>query len=315
MKTQILYLILLLTTPLSHAEIVERVVAIVNDQLVTESDITHYQKSLRHGQLVDDLLVTDRKALLKSRKKLIEHIINEKLIDSEVKKQNLTVTVEKIEQEIRTIAKRNNISRNQLKAALKEQGVRFSDYQEFVRKRLERQSLVERAITSKIKISDDDVATAFYAKNPGRHKKQSFEYTIAHILFRPKSGDIASAKSRAEEVLKLVNENISFEKLASKHSEDPNFSSGGILGTFRTGEFAKEFENAVRDLSPGETSGLVKSRFGFHIFKLLDRRVISDPILNKQKEIIRSQLYQEAFKRQFSFWLDQKRRQSFIRVN
>jgi peptidyl-prolyl cis-trans isomerase SurA len=185
---KISFLFIFLLSVQGHSKIVERIVAIVNDQIITESDITNYRSSLKNGQLVDDLLVTDTKSLLKSRKKLVDHIINEKLIDSEVQATGMAATVERVEQEIRTIIKRNRISRNQLKQALKEKGVVFSDYQEFVRKRLERQSLIEKAITSKIKISDDDIANYFYSKNPKRSESLSFEYTIAHILFRPKGG-------------------------------------------------------------------------------------------------------------------------------
>ena len=114
--------ILLLLASVGKAEVVDRIVAVINDSIVTESDITKYQQTLKKGQLVDDLLVTDPQALLKDRSKLIEQLINERIIDSEIKKQGLSVTVEKIEQEIRKISGRNNISRNQLKQALSEQG-------------------------------------------------------------------------------------------------------------------------------------------------------------------------------------------------
>ncbi|MCB0393738.1 MAG: peptidylprolyl isomerase [Bdellovibrionales bacterium] len=306
--------ILLLLASVGKAEVVDRIVAVINDSIVTESDITKYQQTLKKGQLVDDLLVTDPQALLKDRSKLIEQLINERIIDSEIKKQGLSVTVEKIEQEIRKISGRNNISRNQLKQALSEQGVSFSEYQEFIRKRLERQALIERAITSKIKISEEDIANAYYANNP-KTAKQAFEYKLAHIMFRPKNGDVEGAEERAKKVYQLVKNGVPFEQLAPKHSEDPNFADGGLLGSFKSGEFSEEFENAVKDLNSGETSKVVRSKFGFHILKLLDKKTISDPNLKKAENTIRNQLYETAFKRQFAFWLDQKKRESFVRVN
>ena len=79
------------------------------------------------------------------------------------------MTVERIEQEINSIQSRNNISREQLRDALRREGTSFSDYQDFIKKRLEKQGLVEKAITSKIKISDEDIAAAYEVKLTGRH--------------------------------------------------------------------------------------------------------------------------------------------------
>ena len=91
-------------------------------------------------------------------------MVDEHIIDDEVKKQNLSVTIERVEQEINSIQSRNNLTRDQLKEALKREGTNFSDYQDFIKKRLERQSVIEKAITSKIKISDEDVASLYEVK-------------------------------------------------------------------------------------------------------------------------------------------------------
>jgi peptidyl-prolyl cis-trans isomerase SurA len=297
-----------------NAEVIERVIAVVNDMVVTESDVSNYRDTLKKGQLVDDLIVTNPAELMKNRELLIEQMINERIIDSEVKKQGLSITVERIEQEIRKITTKNNISRNQLKQALKEQGVSFSEYQDFIKKRLERQALIERAITSKIKISDEEIANFYYSNNTGS-RQQAYEYKIAHILFRPKEGDVEGAQQRANKVFQLLKNGVPFEELAPKHSEEPEFTNGGLLGSFKSGEFSPEFEAAVKGLSAGDFSTVTKSKFGFHILKLLDRKVVTDPNLTKVENGIRAKLYEAAFKRQFAFWLDQKKRQSFVRVN
>src|SRR5690606_20270480 len=130
-----------------RAEIIEKTVAIINDQVITLSDIENYKRQLNRGGMVDDLLVSDRKERFNDRSKLIEVMINEKIIDSEVQKQNLSVTVERVEAEIKNLAAQNRITRDQLKQALREQGVDFAEYQNFIKKRIERHSLIERAIT------------------------------------------------------------------------------------------------------------------------------------------------------------------------
>ena len=88
-----------------------------------------------------------------------------------------------VEKEIRRITRERGISRGQLKQALKKQRVSFSEYQEFVRQGLERKSMISREVSSKIKISDDDIAS-YYIQNSKDASSLIFEYKLAHILMR-----------------------------------------------------------------------------------------------------------------------------------
>jgi peptidyl-prolyl cis-trans isomerase SurA len=307
------FISLLISLP-SSAEIIERVVAVVNDRPITKLDLENYARTLRKGGLVDDLVIEDAKATVADEKLLLRAIINERIIDSEVRKQGHEVTIEKVEQEIRSISSRNKITRAQLKQSLTDQGVAFAEYQDFVKRRLERQSLVERAITSKIKISDEEVAALYFSQARGS-VREAFEFTLSHILFLPKDGDVAGAQKRAEDVLAKLGSASAFDTLASQYSEDPNFAPGGALGTFKTGESIPELEAAASKLEVGEISKVVKSRMGFHVLRLDTKRRIPDPEFEKKKEDLRGVLYQIAFKKQFAFWLDQRRQEAFIRMN
>ena len=142
-----------------QAKIVEGIIAIVNEDIITLSDLKNYRDGLKQGLPVDDLLINPRDIpdVASDRKKLIDLMINEKVLESEVKRQDLEVTIERVEQEIQKISQQRDISRDQLKQALQLQGIRFSDYQHIIKTRIERQSLVQRAITSKIKITDEAI--------------------------------------------------------------------------------------------------------------------------------------------------------------
>src|SRR4051812_15577175 len=120
---------LIFGTTVVHAEIIERIVAVVNDEIITLTDMNKYAERIKSGGLVDDMLIPDeatKESLLKDREQLLQKMIEEKVIDSEVKKQNLTAPIEKVESEIRTIAKNNGVSRDELKAALQDRGITFS---------------------------------------------------------------------------------------------------------------------------------------------------------------------------------------------
>lgn len=308
---------LLLVAGIAQAEIVERIVAIVNDEIITQTDMEKYSTRLRTGGLNDDLLVPDdatRQALISDRDKLLQKMIDEKLIDSEVKKQNLSVPIERVEQEIRTIAKRNNVSRDDLKTALQERGIEFSQYQDFIKTGLERQGLIEKAITSRIKISEDDVLAAYAARHQNGGD-QAFEYTLSHILFSNQKGGPEAARARGETVLAKLKQGGNFEKLASENSEDPGFETGGLLGVFKTGEINPDLEKSIAKLSVGETTGVIPTRDGFHIVKVNKKRLISDPRTEKERDQIRAELYERAYKKQFQSWLEQLRQDAFVRIN
>ncbi len=298
----------------AHAEIIESIVAIVNGSIITKTDVVKYRQRLKQGTIVDDLFGNSIVDLLKNDKLLLNQMIDEKVVDAEVKKQNLSITMDRVEQEINSIQSRNNIAREQLIEALKKEGTDFSEYQDFIKHRLERQGIIEKVITSKIKISDEDVASYYENKNKNMSAK-SFEFKISHILFRQgKRPDDVQLK-RANSVMALLKSGKSFEELASQYSEDPNYNEGGLLGTFKSGEFFKPLEDAARNISPGEFAGPIKTKLGYHIIKLLERKAIADPDFETKKEPLRGELYQTAFVKQFQFWLEQKRQESFIRIN
>lgn len=297
-----------------YADTVDKIVAVVNDEIITSTDIEKFKKQLQKGKFVDDLLIKDKAALLKSESALLQHIIDEKIIDSEVKRQDLAVTVEKVDQEIRRVAERNRMTKQQLIDELKTQGVVFSEYQNFMKQRLEREGLIQKAISSKIRISEEEIQN-YYLSQYGNKNLSAFEFSIAHILLRPKAGDKEAAKARADEVLKKLDDGVSFETLASQYSEDPNFTQGGYLGTFKNGEFLKELEDAVAGLNPGQYSKVVSSKLGYHVVKLLSKNITKDPAYEAKKKDIQNILYEKAFAQQFKFWIAQKKSESFIRIN
>lgn len=317
MNRRLVRLVLLFAlAPIAHAKVVDKIVAIVNDQVVTLSDTEKFRKRLQSQGLVDDALLrlTDPELLKKDRNALLNHLVDEKIIDSEVKRKGMEVTIERVEQEIRTIAKGNNISRNQLKDALGAKGVTMSQYQDFIKTSLERQSLIEREVTSKIRISDEDISSYYLAKK-GPSGSQIFEYTLSHILFSPKTGGMEGALTRAKLVEEKLKAGESFDKLAEQFSEDPSFSKGGQLGVFRANEMSKDFEEAVRKVGPGEVTAPVKSPQGYHLIKVVKRTLISDPRLDEERDEIRNTLYADAFKKQFRIWLNQRKDESFIKIN
>lgn len=300
----------------SHAEIVEKTVAIVNSELVLSSDFKDLDKKLGQPGLVDESLLFDKTtdSLRGNRKAQLEYLISEKLLRSEIKKLNLTVTDDRVEAELKDMAKRNNVSQVELLNVIKGQGISADEYKSFLKESIEKRSLMDSEIVSKLRISDEDALNEYLKTNPSSRPSID-EFSVSHIFFSPKKGGAEASLKRAETVLVKLRNGEAFEGLAQQFSEDPNFSSGGSLGTFKSGDFLPEIEDSVANLKVGETTPVVKSRMGFHIVKLTGKKLTSDPKFERAKERIKAQLLEASFKRQLKSWLQSKRDESFVRIN
>lgn len=300
----------------AQAEVVERIVAIINNEVILESDFKELQHKMKTPALLDESMMMGKSIddLKKDRKVQLDYLINEKIMASEIKRLNHSVTMERVDQEIKDMAQKNHVSVADVLAAFKAQGISTSEYQNFLKEKIEKQSLIESEIISKLRISDDDALAEYLKKNPA-NKSSVNEFTIAHIFFNPKKGGVEAALKRGQTVLDKLRQGESFETLAEQNSEDPNFTSGGLLGTFKSGEFMKEVEDSIQSLNPGQTTGIVKSRMGFHIVKLLYKKLTTDPKFEREKEHIKSALFEQNFKRQMKNWLQSKREESFVRIN
>ncbi|MCB0347412.1 MAG: peptidylprolyl isomerase [Bdellovibrionales bacterium] len=307
---KVLFIILAVACSLyARAEVVDKVLAIVSEEPILQSDLVKLRQQLRSDKIQDELFTINKNELLKDDKKAMEFLIEERILKSEIKRQNLEVTKEAVDDEINKIQRRNKISRAQLREALKAQGTNFADYLDYIKERMERQAVIQQSITSKIRISEEDI-NAHYLEKYGKSKKHAFQYTLSHILFR--KGDAAK---NAQETYNKIKEGKNFEELAAQNSEDPNFTSGGSLGKFKSGEVMKEIENAVANLEPGDITPPVKTQMGVHIIKVNEKKLIPSPDYEAKKSQIQAELTNKALKEQFRFWIEQKKKETFIKIN
>jgi len=313
---KIFFLIILIISLQIKAELIDRVVVIINNEIITDAELKQFSKKIDKNGFIDEMLLLGKSTsdLKKNKSDQLDYMINERLLSSEIKRLNLSVTLERVDQEIKDIAKKNGMSKSDLLSNIKSQGVSVSEYQDFVKTRIERQSLVETEITSKIRVSDEDVL-AHYMKTYPNSNSGIYEYALSHIYFNPKKGGTESALERAQIVLKKLRSGESFEVLAEQHSEDTNFATGGALGTFKAGELTKEMETSVAKLNAGEFSDIIKIKDGFRIVKVNTKKIVSDPRFEKEKEKIRAQLFEKSFQKHFKNWLETKKEESFVKIN
>ena len=309
--------LILLTGFYARAKIVDRVVAVVNDNAITQSDINLFKKRLKTHGLIDEGLLSlfNQAKLEKSEAADVQYLIDQKIIDSEVAAKGIITPIEQVDAEINNIAQNRGITLHQLKKALKNQGVSYAQYQNFVRTSMERQTLLEREVTSKITVSEDEI-DAFYANQKHGKNPLVYEYTLSHIFFADSNGGAAAAKARAEQVEKKLNDGIPFTTLAAQYSEDTHYNQdAGRFGTYRLSDLNPKIRTILAPLSTGEISSVVKMADGYHIFRVDQKTLVPSPDLEAKQNAIRRYLMGVYFKRQFRVWLNKKRAESFVHIN
>ncbi|NOZ12706.1 MAG: hypothetical protein GXO69_03545 [Acidobacteria bacterium] len=133
------------------------------------------------------------------------------------------------------------------------------------------------------------------------------KYTAKHIIITPKkdmkvfnsTGTDATTDAAAMKEIKMIQKKLAkgadFSELAKKYSEGPSASRGGDLGTFEKGTMVPEFEQALAKMKPGEISGIVKTRFGYHLVKLVNKtngqRPPFDQLTQKEKQQLKGDYY------------------------
>lgn len=154
---------------------------------------------------------------------------------------------------------------------------------ENMKKQIMVQRLLQKQVADKVTVADKEVKDYFSA-----HKEEfnlPERVKAAHILVK--------SKEEADAVLAKAKKNEDFAKLAQEYSIDPSKVNGGDLGYFERGRMIPEFESAVFALKTGELSGVVKTQFGFHIIKLLDKKPVEARKYEEVEGEIKAKLLQE----------------------
>ncbi len=302
-------------TPVEAKELVDKIIVLVNSEIVLQSDLKSLQSRISKEGMVDEtILLGESASTLKNNEKAqLDFLIREKLVESEIKRQGLSVGDDRVETELNELARKNQMSRADFNKVITKQGFAVEDFKAMQKNRIERQSFFESEIVSKLRITDEDAYGEYQNKNPNARPNIN-EFTISQIFFSPKRGGGEGALARAQVTLSRVREGESFEDMANKFNETPDAAKDGYLGSFRAGEFLPDIERAVSSLDAGSVSEIIRSPAGYHIVKVLSKKTILDPNFVRVKEMIKASLVEKNFKRQLKNWFESKKQDAYIKI-
>ena len=299
----------------ADARMVEKIAAVVGENVVLASEVEE-----KAGPLMSDISkVTDpdkRAARASSlRREVLERLIDDELILQQAAELKLTVTSDQIDSSIAEIKKQNNIDDDQLREALRAQGMSMATYRADLKRQLLRFRVLNIAVGSRVNVSDEEVK-AYYE----RHMKGSANTQVraSHIFVSiPDGADLAITAEKQAQAHKILEraKTEDFAKLARELSDDAaTRAEGGDLGFFGKDMLPKPIEELVFAMKPGEVRGPVRADRGFHVIKLVDRKIKDAKPLDDVKDDIRMQLRSKDMERQTKIYLTELRKKTLVDI-
>jgi peptidyl-prolyl cis-trans isomerase SurA len=270
MKTSTLLILLLVTCALASAQTLDRIVAVVDNDLILESELNAQIQFLALNNKIDP-----KTPGLKDE--VLQNMINEKLLVAKAIEDSITVSDEEVQQQL-DAAIQQRIQQIGSEARLEElYGMPLSrikrEYRDEMRKNLLAQRLQQQRIGNE-QVGRFEVEE-FYRTYRDSLPPVPEQLEMSRIFISPKPSSQAKdeARIKMERLLDSLKAGIDFSALARRHSEDAGSASqGGDLGLVRRGQFVSEFEAAVFSLGEGQISGIVETAFGLHVIQLVERR-------------------------------------------
>jgi peptidyl-prolyl cis-trans isomerase SurA len=277
----------------ARAELVDRIAAVVNNDIITQSEVeARIAPDLK--QLRGEADPTKRAELqAQLTKRGLDLLIGERLMEGQVKELNIEVADSELEAGMEDVKKQNNITGEQFEQLLGQEGYTLTTYKAFMRKHLARLKLVNLKVRSKVKISDEDLK-AEYARW-SHDEANEFEVHARHLLVQvaPKATpeQVEAARLKAFGLMEEAKKpGVSFAELAKKKSEGPSAADGGDLGFFKRGVMVAEFEKAAFTLPAGGISEPIRTKFGWHVLKVEEHKALSAPPLDEVKDQLRERM-------------------------
>lgn len=318
----VLYVFVCLPTVSVNAAIVDRNVAIVNQEAITLSEVDEIGKAYFQQIARNVPPAQQEAAIAQTRRQIIEKLIDQRLLLQEAKKYGITVTDAEVNGAVQRVLDNNKIDMQRFREELARIGMTERQYRNDLRDQLLGTKLINFEVRARVVIPENTIRS--YYDNE-YSEQQATGYHILQIGcvwdMPDRSGNVlnkAAAKVKAEKIRQMVMKGKDFRELAKLHSDMPSARNNGDLGTFGKEDMAPSMQEVISQLRQGEVSEIVEVENSFQFFKLLSSVTPDIPAVKppyeEVKEKIQEKLYNEAMEKRFQTWIQGIRERAYIRV-
>lgn len=260
----------------------DKIVAVVNDEVVLESELQEMMQSTR-AQLRQRQNAAPPTDVL--RQQVLERLIMQRVQLQRADEMGIRVGDDTLNAALQQIAQNNNMSLRQFRDALEEDGYNFSQFRESIREDMIISRLRKSQVEDSVVVSDREIEALLETQEVEGNTDTS--YRLSHILISlPEAAEpdeVQAAREKLEKVQSLLNEGGDFAEVAAGYSDGQTALEGGDLDWRKQGELPSLFADVVPDLEVGEVSETLRNGSGFHLIKVTDKRADESMVVNQTK--------------------------------
>jgi peptidyl-prolyl cis-trans isomerase SurA len=300
----------------SAAELVDRIIAYVNDDIITLSELNERTTALLAAQEQNPFLRERELSLEEMRRNMLNRLINERLASQEISRLKISVSEAEVDETIARIMKENHLTRETLEAELRKEERTITDLRQQIKENMEQKKLVSREVQSKTVITHEIVEAYYQSNLTDFQGKERWRLQDIFLPFPPS----ATAEERgrihnlAQQILNHSREGADFGSLAQRYSRGPGAEAGGDLGFFSRGELEPILEKTIQNMEPGEISPAIETQKGLHIVKVTEVDRTPPKTLDEVRESIRRLLYKREVEFRYREWLSSLRERSYVKI-
>jgi peptidyl-prolyl cis-trans isomerase SurA len=305
------FLVLLLLAGTAAAAPVDRVVAIINDTVILQSELAARMEPLRRDaqQIVDPK--ERQRRIDKLEGQMLDELVADELIVQAAHDAKLDVTPAELKLALDAIKREHHLSDAELDKALADQGMSRAS----IKNDVLRQRAINTVIGPKVKVTDEDVQTAYDAA--ARRNDNVKAVRLAHILFalpaKAPDAELAAARARAQAALDRLDAGEEFAAVARDTSDDAGTkATGGELGWFENGKASTEWDNVIFAMAKGETRGPVRDAKGLHLLHVVAVKAVALEPFAKLAPALRQDLEQREQGKLVRGWVEELRKKAYI---
>lgn len=275
----------------------------------TTADLFQKYYSLA-GNQTSRLTDLDSARLAMQMKQLVNNLVETKFLVTLAEQEGISVSPEKVDSILSMQYQRSGGEQNFLNH-LEQNGIDIEAVKESIENSLKIQKYIDEKTKKDISPGETQIMD-YYNKN-----FKDIETVFArHILIQPDTTTpqaTAEAKQEIENLKKQLDEGADFAELAKKHSDGPSGKRGGDLNGFSRGDMVPPFENTAFALEPGEISDPVRTRFGYHLIKVYDKKTETQPLDSVRSQIVK-QLETQNKQTAIQDFIDKKKEEGNLEI-
>jgi peptidyl-prolyl cis-trans isomerase SurA len=279
----------LAATPMAHAAkelstngvLLDRVAAVVNEGVVLQSELDLQTREIEARLRTQNVALPPENVL---RQQVLERLVQEEIQQQHADRAGIRVSDEQVNAALEDIAKRQNLTLEQLPQKLAADGIDYAQYRTELKKEIARQILRQRDVVQRIVVTPRELDQ--YLDHQKKTASAANEYNVAHILIAvaqdAKPAQLAQSSKLAHEVDDRAHNGEDFGALAVGYSQSESALEGGSLGWRKGTELPTFLADVVARMKPGDISDVLQTPSGFHIVKLIDTRAAGGPQIVQQ---------------------------------